>query len=446
MDTDARMGIEHTHTTRQNDGRTQRFSIPLVQQIQRFPLLKVVTGVQTFPLLKAVRRTLAVLRLNPLLTPRGTFARWRANRAMRATARAAREKEQPRDWQKLFRLNGITWHQFYISQDLRRISLFLRELHRSLETNPNSASLLNSHAPLSAAESGTTVVQLERAYYFLLENICGMYSTLEKHVLFPWVQNGVPDNELLSRALALFSKERERIEDQADAIQSRFARLVCSTGYPYASLGPCSSSRSFSASRLRRDKRRLDAAEVNVHREEMQNKSEGSSADELARRKCSGLAVQAGYVPVVGNNGSSSLSNSGTPSINWRNVSLKDLRQLRADLNTMIEDTERLYQTERSLLYPIIAKTFSNDEQVRITNVLVYSMPNSVSRLLITIYHQAVEKHATRAQWKWYKREVPLPIRMLTPVWRARLYDGTPLGWLRSTPIKDVSRGKIMLK
>lgn len=123
-----------------------------------------------------------------------------------------------------------------------------------------------------------------------------------------------------------------------------------------------------------------------------------------------------------------------------KRVSADELRQISIEVADLIEDTETLHRTERGLLYPLIANTFSEREQARLTNVMVYSMRSVLAKFIITIYHQAVEKNATRAQWKWYKREVPLPIRVYTPVWRKRLFDGSPLGWLRQTPVKSLGR------
>lgn len=491
---------------------------------RRFP--PILQHLASFPLIRATRRTLSTFMLSPVFTPRATFARWRTQRAIRAATRAARVKDKKRDWQNRFRLNGLTWHHVYISQDLNRIAFLLRELQRNLEPrpeprrmlrgkNPNdqaktdedknnkenekdnksesSGSSVTPFTPVSIPVTGATLVHLERSYAFMLDNVFDVYNSLEKHVLFPWIINGVDVSSLssanskavqvpskdknndknkkkndktessgqidmekyiaLQRAMSLFSTERARIEDRADMIRSRFARVVCSTGFPYTYGGPCNSSSTFnSASRLRREKRRGETVDARARAAALKDGGEEDDK-EVARRRRSSLYIRTGYLPLpVDDEERKSLQGYGkkkiedtaivnctsTSSFKWRTPAVDDMRALHADLATLIEDTERLHRTERKLLYPIIANVFSEQEQNRLTNVMVYSMRSALAKLLITVYQQSVEKQASRAQWRFYKREVPLPIRVYTPVWRARLYDGSPLGWLRNTSLKDM--------
>lgn len=422
------------------------------------------------PLIRIARTALASFRLHPIFTtPRATFSRWRSHRALKAAARAARNPRQERDWHSRFRLHGLTWHHNYIAQDLHRIHLFLNELqalrHPTIPVvSPRTAArAISNSSPehmqsvLSDATAVALLVRIERAYSYLLDNVCDVYNSLEKHILFPWLLTGVPASSPLHRALALFSKERDRIEDDADRIQARFARVVCATGFAYASTGSCSSSRTFSATRARRLKRRREAADAraradalrygggdtsaangeNVGEKEEVTGAGGStvSADEVERRRRSSIALRDGFRPPLPPEGTVIVS---ARSRRLRATPSDDVRQLAADIATLVEDTERLHRTERSLLYPLIASSFNDKEQWRLTNVLVYSMRSAMAKFIITIYHQSVEKQASRAEWKWYKREVPLPIRVYTPVWRARLYDRSPLGWLRQTPVRSL--------
>lgn len=415
----------------QNRRTNLRFSIPLVRRAVSVPFFH------------TVRRAFAIFRTNPFFTPRLTFSRWRSHRALRAAARAARDRRPDRDWQENFRMNGLTWHHLYITQDLRRIVLFLRELQRRTET-PNTPKIgeqtlaLVSQSVLGSPAVGAVLVRLERSYAFLLDNVSDVYNSLEKHVLFPWIEAGIPDNAALSRALLLFSKERERIEDEADRIQSRFARLVCTTGYPYSSLGPCSKARSYSATRSRREKRRRERTDARSRASAWKDGGEEGAVEEVSRRRRSSMFIREGYKQAVDEN----RSEPPAP-IEWRSVSMEEVRQITMGVHTLLDDTERLHKTERSLLYPLISKSFTAKEQLRLTYVLVYSMRAALAKFLIAVYHQSVQKHATLPQWKWYKREVPLPIRVYTPVWRARLYDGSPLGWLRATPVRDIGRANI---
>lgn len=413
------------------------------------PFSPQVRSVGSVPFVRVLRRAFSIFRVGPLLNPGAAFARWRSQRALRAASRAARDSKQKRDWQSKFHLNGLTWHHLYIAQDLRRIQLFLRELHRIKDRGAVFVKSPTKNSPRVTPEAQVlTLVRLERAFSFLLDNVYGVYNSLEKQVLFPWIEAGVQDGAALQRALQLFSKERDHIEDQADLLQSRFARLVCSTGYPYASMGPCSASRSFSATRIRREKRQREAADARALGEALKNGG-GEDADEISRRRRSSLFIRKGYEPSKNGSVSSSKASVLKNGLleqhvqNWSPVPADEIWQLSADLQEVIDDSERLHKMERKTLYPLIAKTFSEREQGRITHVLVYSMRSALAKFMISVYHQAVDKHGSRSQWRRYKREVPLPIRVYTSVWRARLYDGTPLGWLRRTPLKDVSNGEV---
>lgn len=413
------------------------------------PIRPLVRRAGAIPFVRTLRRAFSVFRVAPLLNPGAAFARWRSQRALRAASRAARGSKQKRDWQNKFHLNGLTWHQLYIAQDLQRIHMFLRELQR---VKDRGAVFVNSSAAKSPRVSTEaqvlTLVRLERAFTFLLDNVYGVYNSLEKQVLFPWIEAGVQDGGALQRALQLFSKERDHIEDQSDLVQSRFARLVCSTGYPYSSMGPCSAARSFSASRIRKEKRQREAADARALAAALKTGG-GEDADEISRRRRSSLYIRKGYEPSENGNTSSpkALGGKNRPNQydpdNWRTVPSEELRQLSCDLQEVIEDSDRLHKMERKTLYPLIAKTFPEREQGRITHVLVYSMRSALAKFMISVYQQAVDKHGSRSQWRRYKREVPLPIRVYTPVWRSRLYDGTPLGWLRRTQLKDVVNGEI---
>lgn len=302
------------------------------------------------------------------------------------------------------------------------MALFLREIHAGAESPDGTRN----------EKAVAALVSLERSYGYLIDNVWDVYNSLEKDVLFPWVNGGVPDNHALARALTLFGKERDRIEDSADVLQTKFSRLVCSTGYPHSSMGPCSRSRRLCATRARRVKRRREAQDAKARAAALKESSDGSR--ELSRRKKASLQLREGYQPVE-EEGKKVVA--AKP---FRGVNPDEIMNIAGDLANVIEDTERLHKTERGLLYPLIANTFPEKEQARLTNVLVYSMRSAMAKFIITVYHQAVEKQAARAQWKYYKREVPLPVRVYTHVWTKRLYDGSPLGWLRTSKVKDLVR------
>lgn len=261
-----------------------------------------------------------------------------------------------------------------------------------------------------------------------MDNVWDVYNTLERQVFFPWVEGGVSDKSAVAKALSLFSKERNRIEDGADSVQSRFSRLVCSTGYPFTSQGPCSTPYLLNATRARKIKRRGEAEAVRARAEALTGvvKSETEAQD-----KKDTLQLREGYRPEEGKM---------VMPVSLRRVNADEVRQIAQEVGSLIEDTERLHKMERGLLYPLIANTFAEKEQARLTNVMVYSMRSVLAKFMITIYHQAVEKQASRTQWKRYKREVPLPVRVYTPVWRKRLFDGSPLGWLRTTSVRELGR------
>lgn len=364
-------------------------------------------------LLRATASALTTLRFLPIFTPRATLARWRSQRAIRVAARDARKSRgdpaREREWQRTFRMNGLCWHHLYIAQDLRRIRSFLREKQDVSATPP--------------------LVPLEKSFSYLVNNVWDVYNFLEKDVLFPWIAKGVDGDPAVLRALQLFSVERSRIEEAAAAIQARFSRLVCSTGHPYTSLGPCSATRRMSAKRILREKRRKNGRNERARANALSGTENVESSVE--KREKSYFALTECFSPAE----EAIVEHKAV-----RRPSREDIRQLTVDLSSIIDDTERLHRTERELLFPLIANTFSEREQGRLTQVLVYSMRSSLAKFIITIYHQAVDKQASRAQWKWYKREVPLPIRVYTPVWRARLFDDCPLGWLRQTPLRDVGR------
>lgn len=428
--------------------------------------LPLIRRLGSLPLIQAARATLSALRLNPVFTPRATFARWRTQRALRAAAKAARDRRLvQRDWQRHFRLNGLTWHQEYISQDLHLIKGRLRDLiARHQKQRRGSAS-----AP-TVQQLSMELVQLERSYSFLLDNVYDVYNCLEKHILFPWILGGLPTHsdgdsdggvndaakanvQNINKAVLLFSKERDRIEDRNDIIRSKFARAVCATGFPYASMGTCDGARHFAdqSRRLRRDRRAGDRHDARARQKALRDSDSESSDDdkETARRRRSSLFIRQGFLPAANNDDEASLRGLGKKKIQdtttvaeagvavpqraWRSVSDDDLAQLYQELSTVVEDSDRLHRTQRSLMFPIIAKNFSEQEQGRLTNIMVYSMRSALAKLLITIYFQSVEKQNSRTERRNYKREVPLPIRVYTPVWRARLYDGSPLGWLRSS-------------
>lgn len=369
---------------------------------------------QPLPILRACFSAFSAIRYLPIFTPKATLSRWRSKRALRNAAREARDKRlEKRDWTRQFRLNGLTWHHLYISQDLRKIVSFLREIQ-----NKPSA--------------GDALIPLERSYAYLLDNVWDVYNSLERDVLFPWVQTGINGNPALDRALLLLSNERNRVEDAADVIQSKFSKLVCTTGYPYASLGPCSHAHKFNASRNRTLKRQREAKDSKARAAALAGMSKN---EEDLRRKKASLCLKDGFQPSEENE----KVRLKAANFKMRNMPVDEVGQITLDIVNLIEDTEKLHKTERQLLYPLIANNFPAKEQNRLTNVMVYSMRSNLAKFIITIYHQSVAKHDSRSQWKWYKREVPLPIRVYTPVWRARLFDDSPLGWLRSTPVKSLN-------
>lgn len=381
-------------------------------------------------LLNAATSAIAALRYLPIFTPRQTLSRWRSHRAMVKAARSARSAESlGANWQKHFFLNGLTWHHLYLEQDLRRIATFLREATHRLDSATDPAAIQKALHP---------IIALERSLTYLADNVWLVYNTLEEEVLFPWISAAAVERRpALPHALAVFSKERTRIENATDLVQSRLARAVCNVGLSHTSQGPCRKSGSFSKmlARRRAAARRKNPpsrrGKISVALE--QGSADKDEADAL--RKKAALQLREGYFP------SEEKSDSALQAVTkLRRVNADELRGISADLWAVIEDTERLHRTERSVLYPFIAESFSQREQSRLTNVMVYSMRSVLAKFTITIYHQAVEKNGTREQWEHYRREVPLPVRAYTPVWRARLYDGSPLGWLRSTPISEVGR------
>lgn len=299
------------------------------------------------------------------------------------------------------------------------MSQFLRETH---------ARALRAEGENGTERVAEMVVRLERSYAYLVDNVWDVYNSLEKDVLFPWVLQGVPQDYAVMRALALFGKERDRIEDSVDMLHNRFAKVVCATGHGYSSMGTCGGRR-VCATRKRRVKRRRERQDKKRRQAALNG---NSSASENSRRKKANLQIREGYSPPE----EEERKNGGERAL--RNINADEILVLAKEMGEIIEDTERLHKTERGLLYPIIANTFPEQEQARLTNVLVYSMRSALAKFIITIYHQAVEKHSARTQWNYYKKEVPLPIRVYTPVWRKRLYDDSPLGWLRTSNPKQL--------
>lgn len=371
--------------------------------------------IKPLQILRTTRSTLSALRFLPIFTPRQTFMRWRSRRALHRAAKAAQDSNAMRqNWQAHFRLNGLTWHHLYISQDLRRIQTFLREIHQNA---------LDSTRRISATAG---LIPLERSYAYLLDNVWDVYNSLERDVLFPWVSDS--QDGALMRALGLFEKERARIERAADAVQIRFSRAVCATGHAFSSQGVCRGRRGGAMGR--RGRRRREKAAAKERAKALATGEEGGGGVE--RRGKVSMSLRDGYKP-------EEEVNNGVQR-GLRGVSAEEVRCLGVDIGTLIGDVEELHRTERKLLYPLIASRFGDKEQMRLTNVLVYSMRASLAKFIITIYHEAVQKSGSRTQWKWYKREVPLPIRVYTPIWRVRLYDGSPLGWLRNTSVKQFAR------
>ncbi|KAI0562701.1 hypothetical protein FGB62_55g167 [Gracilaria domingensis] len=358
------------------------------------------------PLLRAARSALAALKLLPIFTPRQTLARWRSQRALRNAAREARRSVGTRKTLHEFRLNGLTWHQLYIVQDLRRIHQFLRHVENRLREGD--------------ARALRAVVPLERSFAYLVDNVWAVYNVLERDVLFPWVRAGTAE-PVVTKALHLFSKERQRIEHASDVAHERLARLVCATGYAYTSAGLCSSKSTFRAIRNKSARRRRKKKTTNT--EHVKGELDGKQRSEKAE-----LNIREGYEPEDGLTLTSS----------QRAINAEEVRQVAVEISKLIHDCESLRKTKSSVLYPLIADRFSEREQMRLTYTLVYSMRSTLAKFMISVYHQAVEKQASRIQWSYYKREVPLPIRVYTPVWRARLYDDCPLGWLRCTKPRDI--------
>ncbi|PXF41555.1 hypothetical protein BWQ96_08758 [Gracilariopsis chorda] len=359
------------------------------------------------PLLHAARSALAALRFLPIFTPRKTLARWRSQRALRAAARDASHAVNKRTTKHEFRLNGLTWHNLYIIQDLRRINMFLRYIQTRMDKGDTAV----SHA----------IVPLERSFAFLADNVWSVYNILERDVLFPWIARGV-EQPAVSRALHMFSKERQRIENAADHAHERLARLVCATGHTHTSAGPCSSNSTFRAIRNKSSRRR--------HKSKTPTRHVRGEQDGKARSEKAALNLRHGYQPEEGAN----------LTFSTRPINADDVRQAVVDITKIVDDCENLHETKSGLLYPLIANTFPEREQSQLTLTLVYSMRSTLAKFIITIYHQAVEKQSSRLHWNHYKREVPLPIRVYTSVWRARLYDDSPLGWLRSTKLRDITR------
>lgn len=378
-------------------------------QWRRFP------QVRPRQIVRMAASTLTAIRYLPIFTPRQTLTRWRSKRALRAAAREAKRGRKDRDWTDRFKLNGLTWHHLYIAQDLRRIQLVLRELEgRMIKGDDDSVA--------------KGLVKVERSYRYLLDNVWDVYNTLERQVFFPWIEGACQEEAAIGRALMLFGKERSRIEDVADNVSSRFSRMVCSTGFPYSSLGSCSLGRRLNAARVRKEKRRKERQAAKSRAKALSGVAESNVK---AREKKEALAMREGYKPE---------QEKELAVTSLRRINLDELQAINVEVSNLIEDTERLHKMERGLLYPLIAEKFGEKEQSRLTNVMVYSMRSVLAKFIITIYHQAVEKHGTRTQWKYYKREVPLPIRVYTPVWRKRLFDGCPLGHLRQTSLKEFGR------
>ncbi|KAK1866698.1 hypothetical protein I4F81_009214 [Pyropia yezoensis] len=104
-----------------------------------------------------------------------------------------------------FRLHGWRWHHVAIGRELGAISTALG----------------------SGVDCGdpSAVAAVVDAFAFARRSVWAVHNTMEREVLFPWIDTG----RAVSAALSSFAAERERLEAAATEVEARLARLAAAT-------------------------------------------------------------------------------------------------------------------------------------------------------------------------------------------------------------------------
>ncbi|GAB0489221.1 hypothetical protein MMPV_000438 [Pyropia vietnamensis] len=271
-----------------------------------------------------------------------------------------------------FRLHGWRWHHVAIRRELGAI-----------------ASALGSGVDCGDPSAVAAVVD---AFAFARRSVWAVHNTMEREVLFPWIDTGVcvaatdggqgtPTVTAVSRradgggggrgggsgigvagrsparqravsaALSSFAAERERLEVAATEVEARLARLSAAT------------------------------------------------ADRDAP---------------------------------WRGIAAcgPETARAAAAVRVLADEAAALFAAEESALIPLVTCDFSADEQARVFLTAVHRLAGglrgSTAKLQLVLFHEALKAGGGGEEWGHFKREVPRPARAWIPVWKKRLYDGCP--------------------
>lgn len=270
-----------------------------------------------------------------------------------------------------FRLHGWRWHHVAIGRELAAI-----------------ATALGSGVDCGDPSAVAAVVD---AFAFARRSVWAVHNTMEREVLFPWIDTGVcaaaadggrgpPTVTAVSRrgggggdggggggggvagrsparqravsaALSSFTAERERLEAAASDVEARLARLTAAT------------------------------------------------ADRDAP---------------------------------WRGVAAcgPETARAAAAVRVLAAEAAALFAAEEAALIPLVTGDFSADEQARVFLTAVHGLAGGLrgptAKLQLVLFHEALKAGGGGEEWGHFKREVPRPARAWIPVWKKRLYDGCP--------------------
>lgn len=220
---------------------------------------------------------------------------------------------------------------------------------------------------------------VEPMFAFVLANVWGTYNALERDVLFPWLETGASEDKRVARALKGFAGERDRLERTARRVQGELRKIAVDG----------QSTKKTKKRRRKRSRRTVAAVDAPPPVPE-----EGD-----ARR--AKVPKKAGEV--------------------------READRVAGEIKELIEDAERLHRAERDILFPIIAATFSKEDQAKLTARMISSMDSGIARLQLVNYYETIKKGRHKDQLRRFQDEVPAPVRLMLPVWKRRLYDSSPL-------------------
>lgn len=273
-----------------------------------------------------------------------------------------------------FRLHGWRWHHVAIGRELGAISTALG----------------------SGVDCGdpSAVAAVVDAFAFARRSVWAVHNTMEREVLFPWIDTGVCEaaadggrgpptvtavsrrgsggggrgggggggrggvagrsparQRAVSAALSSFAAERERLEAAATEVEARLARLAAATA-------------------------ERDAP--------------------------------------------------------WRGVAAcgPETARAAAAVRVLADEAAALFAAEEAALIPLVTGDFSADEQARVFLTAVHGLAGGLrgptAKLQLVLFHEALKAGGGGEEWGHFKREVPRPARAWIPVWKKRLYDGCP--------------------